>query len=75
MSDIKRRYVVAEVTKKWPQYGVVDLDTLAQKFEEAIEYYAFRGYRLESWKMSGSESSDGGSGSETIVAVFELERP
>jgi hypothetical protein len=66
------RFIVAEVSKSWPN----DDDTpLCVLFERIINHNALRSYILHSWKLDRmiGPATDGGSAiNETIIAIFEL---
>jgi len=69
---MNRRFVVAEMSKNWigDQPAVVGGMLIAQSFEEIINYWSERGYKLHSFSLhrlaTGTEFLN-----ETIIAVFE----
>jgi hypothetical protein len=69
-----QRYIVAEVSKNWPEEQP---RLLAELFEEIINTNWHRGYRLHSWKLHRFTPPPTATAegivqlNETIVAVFE----
>jgi hypothetical protein len=68
--DRPTRFVVAEVSKNWPEGEGDEGPPLSYLFEEVIEHNLRRRYRLHSFQlhrlMTGPNSLN-----ETIIAVFE----
>jgi hypothetical protein len=68
------RFIVAEVSKNWPENDDVWPRLLAERFEAVINTNWARGYRLVDWRLDRlmKESPDGTLlMNETIIAVFE----
>jgi hypothetical protein len=63
-----RRYIVAEVSKNWPEEQP---KLLAELFEDIINTNWERGYKLLSWQLHRF-SPQADQINETIIAVFEL---
>jgi len=69
--NVKKRFIVAEISKNWNIKEVNYPDTLmSQDFEKVLEVNLERGYRLHSYKLSQIMSSQDNM-LETIIAVFE----
>lgn len=74
------RFIVAEISKSWPESPAEVLTTeamrdpprlLAQRFERAINHNWEQGYRLIDWKLS-QIGDPAASMTEIIIAIFEL---
>jgi hypothetical protein len=63
-------FIVAEVSKNWPENDHDGMPRLlSERFEAVIERNLQRGYRLHSWRLS-QWSPEPGYLNETIIAVF-----
>ena len=67
MSD---RFIVAEISKNWPEAPGDNSRILSQRFEAVIAHNLERGYILHSFQFH-QLMTDASSMNETIVAVFE----
>lgn len=65
---LKRKRIVAELSKTWPSLDKKDSSILAKRFEEAVEVNRQRGFILESWQLV--QNATLGGVYETIIAVF-----
>jgi hypothetical protein len=68
---MSQRFIVAEVSKNWPQEQP---KLLAELFEEIINVNWDRGYKLVSWKLHRF-TPEPNQLNETIIAVFEQISP
>lgn len=75
------RFIVAEVSVNWRTGEDNPQALLSQRFEAVIARNLARGYVLHSWRLASANpvlavgSVVEGTINETIVAVFELDRP
>jgi hypothetical protein len=68
---MEQRFIVAEISKNWPEIPEPDMRRLlAERFEDVINNNWKRGYRLLSWKLNRS-FVDRNTLNETIIAIFE----
>lgn len=65
-----QRFIVAEVSKTWPEHTSDMPRFVSQDFESIINVNLERGYRLHSWQLHRVMVSPEVM-NETIVAVFE----
>jgi hypothetical protein len=70
---MSQHFIVAEVSKNWPQPRDSDELILAERFEMVINRNLARGYRLHSWRLD--RHTDNEVLNETIIAVFEQAGP
>ncbi len=64
---MKTKYIVAEVSKNWPE---IEPGLLCQRFEKIIETNLARGWRILSFQLHRL-MVEPGKMNETIIAVFE----
>lgn len=83
-SRLPDRFIVAEISKNWPES---ELDAVAwnrgevneaglrrllsERFEEVINTNHARGYKLTDWKLSRWHDRQRDTLNETIIAIFE----
>lgn len=76
---MKKKYIVAEISKTWNALGDDGKPLLNQQFEQVIERNLQRGYILDDWRLASLRYDwidlNGATTAyiqETIIAIFKI---